>query len=170
MGSELEVPRSELGLGPNLQPRTVAVIPRRRGMHLDCAGQLQFSNPPQVLAQDFLLDLELMLVTGVLIMASAAGGKVWTARLNALRRSLDDRIRPGAGEAGLLLSQGSFDFFASKHERHKYSLAAPAFISRKARQSVAAVDQLFNGEEQEVILRHGEGHNPDCGSQLLKIL
>jgi hypothetical protein len=154
MGSELEVPRSELGLGPNLQPRTVAVIPRRRGMHLDCAGQLQFGNPPQVLEQDFFLDLELMLVAGVLVVASATGGKVWTARLNAVWRSLDDGIGPGAREARLLLGQRGFDLFSGQHERQKHSLAAPAFVGGQTRKPVAAVDQLFNGEEQEVILRH----------------
>ena len=54
-------------------------------MHLNFALQFELGDAPQVLAQDFFLDLELVLVAGVLIMASAAAGEIWTGWRDAVR-------------------------------------------------------------------------------------
>ena len=81
-------------------------------MHLDFALQFEFGDAAQVLAQDFFLDLELVLVAGVLIVASAAAGEVWTGWLGAVRGRLYYFARLGAGESGLLFGERGFDFFS----------------------------------------------------------
>jgi len=64
-----------------------------------------------------------------------------------------------AGEAGLFFGERRFDFFSGENERDKDGLAASAVVTRriggKTSETVAAVDELFDGEEQELILRHG---------------
>ena len=70
----------------------------------------------------------------------------------------------GARETWLLFGDGRFDFLAGQNKRDEHGFAAAAgfFVLRRGRvrsgrqtgQAVAAVDQLFNCEEQELILRH----------------
>src|SRR5579859_2101080 len=93
-----------------------------------------------------------MFVAGMLVVATAALGKIWASGLDAVRGRLDDLIGSGAGETGLLLGKGRLNLFPRNHKRHEYSLASTAGIGRQARQAFAAVNQLFNSEEQEVIL------------------
>ena len=95
-----------------------------------------------------------MLITRMLIMAPAATREIRAAGEDSLRRSLDDLVDSGACKPWLLLDQRRLDFFVRENKRHKHSLAAPVFIGRQARQSVAAVNQLFDCEEQELILRY----------------
>jgi hypothetical protein len=50
----------------------------------------------------------------------------------------------GAREAGLFFGDCGFDFFSGENKGDKDSLAASAVVGRKAGESVATVDQLFN--------------------------
>src|SRR5579862_1675886 len=125
-------------------------------MNLDLSGQIQLGGAAQTFAQNFFLDLELMFVAGVLVVASSAAFEVLAAGLNAVRRRFEDRAGFRASEAGFLLGECSFDFFCGEDERDKYGLAASFIVGRQMGQAVATVDQLFDCEEQEVILRHGK--------------
>jgi len=124
-------------------------------MYLDLTRQFKLGNPAQILAQDFFLDLELMFVAGVLVLASAATPEVGTAGLDAVRRGLKDTLNSGAREAGLLFREFRLNFLPIQSERDEYGLAGSAGIGSQASETVAAVDQLFNCEKQEMILRHG---------------
>jgi len=61
-------------------------------MDLDVERQVQLRGAPQALAQDLFLDLELVVVGGVLVMTSAATGEVLTAWFDAMRGRVDDRV------------------------------------------------------------------------------
>jgi len=61
-------------------------------------------------------------------------------------------LATGAGEARLLLSDLGFDSFTGENEWCEDSLSAALVVGRQAREAVTAVDQLFNGEEQAMIL------------------
>ena len=74
-------------------------------MNDDVERQIDLGRAPQSLAEDLRLDLELMFVTGVLVMTAAALGEVGTARMNAMLRGLNDRIYAGSSEAGFLLGE-----------------------------------------------------------------
>ena len=54
-------------------------------MHLNLAFEFKLGDTPQVLAQDFFLDLELVFVAGMLVVASSTAAEVCTGRLNAVR-------------------------------------------------------------------------------------
>jgi len=128
-------------------------------MHFDFALQLELGDAPQVLAQDFFLDLELVLVGGVLVLASAAMAEVRTRRLDAVRRGLYYFAGLGSGKARLLFGERGFDLFCGEGEGNEHGFAASAVFTswrsgRKASEAVAAVDQLFYGQEQVLILRH----------------
>ena len=83
-------------------------------------------------------------------------------RLHAVRRGLEDRFSVRARETRLLLGERSLDFFSGQDEGDEHGLAASAgFVGvrsgRQTGQAVAAIDQLFNCEEQDLILRYDEG-------------
>ena len=85
-----------------------------------------------------------------------------------MRRRLHYCAGLGAGEAGFFFRECRFDFLSGKNKGDENRLAAsPVFAGRfiarrsiswrsgrKASESVAAVDQFFDVEEQELILRH----------------
>jgi len=121
-------------------------------MNFNLNRQFNFCRAPQTLAQDFLLDIKLMLVAGVLIVASAARAKVWALRLNPVRGRFGNRFGPCPDKPGLPLCDDGLDGFASQHERNKRSLAASTRVRRQARKAVAAVDQLFDIKKQGLIL------------------
>ena len=123
-------------------------------MRLNLALQIELGDAPQILAQDFFLDLKLMLIARMLIMAPAATREIRAAGEDSLRRSLDDLVYSRAREARFLFDEHRLDFFFRENKRHEYSLPASALIGRQTRQSIATVDQLFDCEEQELILRH----------------
>ncbi len=130
-------------------------------MQLNFALQFEFGDAAQVLPQNFSFYFELVVVVGVLVMASATAGVIGTWRLNAVRRRFDDCDCARAREARLFFGERSFDFFPGKNEGNKGGLAAAvvSIIWRnggKASEAVAAIDQFFDCEEQELILRHGE--------------
>jgi hypothetical protein len=91
-----------------------------------------------------------------LVVASAAAAEMRTRGRDAVRRRLDDCGGVRAGEAGLFLGDGGFDLFRCENERDEDGLTAAAVVGRETSESVAAVDQLFYVQEQELILRHGE--------------
>ena len=99
-------------------------------MHLDFAFELEFGDAAQILAQDFRLDLELMLVSGMLIVASAAAAEIWARRLDAVRRRFYDFVGVRAGEAGFRFRDNGFDVFPCKDAGNKHSLPASAFLIR----------------------------------------
>jgi hypothetical protein len=113
-------------------------------VQLNFTCQLEPGDAAEVLAQDFFFDLELMFVACVLVVASAAAAEVWTRGRNAVRRRLDDCRGVSAGEAGLFFGDGSFDFFFGENKGNEDSLTASTVVGRKASESVAAIDQLFN--------------------------
>src|SRR5580704_3709800 len=124
--SELEVSGGELWMRLDLKTGAVAIIPRRRGMNFDLAGEFELREAAQGLTQDLFLDLKLMLVGRLLVVTSAAVGKIWTGRRDAVRRRLDDRLGLGSREAGLTLANRSFDFFSGEDEWDEDGLAASA--------------------------------------------
>ncbi len=113
-------------------------------MNFDLAIEFEPGNAPQVLAQNLLLDFELMLVGGLLVVAATAVPEVRTRRGRAVRRRLYDGRRLSPGKAGFFFGERGFDFFSGKNERDEYGFAAATVVGRKASQSVAAVDELFN--------------------------
>jgi hypothetical protein len=89
---------------------------------------------------------------------------MWTGRRDAVRRRLYDGGGVRTGEAGFFFGDNGFDLFSGEDKGNEDSFAASAvFITiavrsgRKTSESVAAIDQLFNVEEQVLILRHGNG-------------
>jgi len=84
-----------------------------------------------------------------------------------VRRGLDNGVNRGSRKSGLLLGEASLNFFSGQDKRDENSLAAFAGficaetgggkIGRQTGQAIAAIDQLFDGKEQELILRHEEG-------------
>src|ERR1700752_1839615 len=93
-------------------------------MDLDVEWQVQLGGAAQALAQDFFLDLELVVVAGVLVVASAAAGEVWAGRLDAMWRRLDDSVSLGPREARLLLGEGGLDFLFGQNKGDEHGLAA----------------------------------------------
>jgi hypothetical protein len=135
-------------------------------MNFDVERQVQLGRAEQALAQDFLLDLKLVLVAGVLVAASAAVGEVRTGRQYAVRRGLDDRVGVSARETPLLPGERSLDLLGGQNKRNEHCFSARAGIfvrsggvrsGGQTGEAVAAVDQLFDCEEQDLILRHGKG-------------
>jgi hypothetical protein len=113
-------------------------------MDFDLRLEFEFGDTAQVLAQDLLLDFELMLVSGVLVMTSATAAEMRAGRGDALRRRLDDRRGMGTGEAGFFLGERGLDFLSGENKGNEDGLAFSSDIGREAGESVAAVDELFN--------------------------
>ena len=89
-----------------------------------------------------------MLVASMLIMAASARSEIRTRRLHPLRRRLDHLCSVRPDESSLLLNHGSFDFFSSQNERKECGLAPPALVCGQMRETVPAVDEFFNGDQQ----------------------
>jgi len=145
MRSKLEISDGKAGVCLQLQAGTIAVVPGRRGMCLDFAIEFDPGDAPQVFAHDFLLDFQLMLVGGVLVVASAAMAEMRTRWRDAMRGRFYDGPGVGACVAGLFFGERGVDFFYRKNKRDEDGLAASLVIGRKASQPVAAVDELFDG-------------------------
>jgi hypothetical protein len=77
-------------------------------------------------------------------MASATALEVWTGRFPAGWRGCKQCLEAAASEAGLLLGESDLGLFALKHKRDENTLAPSPFIRRKATQTFAAVNQLFD--------------------------
>ena len=124
-------------------------------MNLNVVREFDLAKAPQRLAQDFFLDLDLVLVAAVLVVASATAGEIPASSRDAMRGGLDHTIGMSPSEAGLLFGKGRLDFFSGQDEWNEHRLTAPARVGREAREAVAAIDQLFDCEEQDLILGYG---------------
>ena len=89
-----------------------------------------------------------MLVPGMLIMAPSARSEIRARRHHPLRRRLDHLCSVRPDESSLLLNNGSFDFFSSQNERKEGGLTPAALVCGQMRETVSAVDEFFNGEQQ----------------------
>ena len=150
MRSEFEISGGEVWVCVHLKARAIAVIPGRRRMHLNLTGKFELGDAAQILAQDFFLDIELMVVVGMLIVTSATAGEMRTGRRYAVRGGLHDCGSMSAREAGLFFGDRGVDFFAGENKGNEDGFAAAAVLigglrGGKAGESVAAVDELFNG-------------------------
>jgi len=85
-------------------------------------------------------------------MAAAAGSEIRTARLDSMKRGFEDRLRPRPCEPWLLFRERSHDLLSAQHEWNEDGFARAFLVGGQVGQSIAAVDHLFDGEEQEVIL------------------
>ena len=126
-------------------------------MDLEFARQFQLGDPAQILFQNGALDLQLMLVSDVLVMAAAAAREVWTPWFNPARRWVENVFNPGTGEPRSLFDQRRLNSLFLYDERQEDSLAPSMFVGRKTCKSIAAVDELLDLEFQDSILRNGEG-------------
>jgi hypothetical protein len=113
--------------------------------------QVSLGNPAQVFLYDCGFNLKLMVITGVLIMAASTTKEIRTLRVRAMGRWFNHTIGPGPGKALLVFDNGRLDFFALKHEGHERCLGASLLIGREASKAIAAVNQFFDGEKQEMI-------------------
>src|SRR5580700_9403676 len=95
-----------------------------------------------------------MFVAGVLVVAATTSLEVLALGLDPGGRRGEDSVRTRPCESRLFFRQGGSYVLPLKHKGHDHSLAAAVFISRQTRQPVAAVDQFFDRQVQEVILGH----------------
>lgn len=107
-----------------------------------------------------------MLVIRMLIVAPAALAEIRARRRNPVGRGYDDFVRACPGKASFFLGQRRFNFLSGEYERNKHGFAAFVLggidiVDWKAGESVAAIDELFNVKEQDLILRHGTGGNSE---------
>ena len=122
-------------------------------MNLQFRVELELGDAAKVFPQNGGFDLELMLIAGVLVVAATAASEVRASRLDALWRRRDNLLSPDTRKARFLFEQDRIDPFAFEDKRHEGSLAATAFVRGQTGQSVAAVNQLLNGEFQGLILQ-----------------
>ena len=152
VGAEFVVAERELRRRSSSKASAVAVVPGRRRMNRDLRFQLQLGNAAKSLFQDRGLDLQLMLVAGVLVMAAATATEVRTAGLYPLGGSLQNRLSTAPCKASLLFEQRSLDSFAFQHKGHENSFAGTVLVGREAGEAVSAINEFFNGELQARIL------------------
>src|SRR5579864_2409509 len=88
-------------------------------------------------------------------MAAAAVSEIQAARLDSMKRGFEDRIRSPPRKARLLLGKRGLDLLSAQHERNEDGFATAFLVGGQVGQSIAAVDHLFDCEEQEVILTDG---------------
>jgi len=123
-------------------------------MDPDFVVEVELGGAVERFPQNLCFDLQLIFVAGVLVVASTASGEVRARGRDTVRGRFNDGIDAGAGESGLLFGERSLDTFAREDEGKKNGLtAAVGFAGGRfggnSRQAVAAVDQLFNCEEQD---------------------
>jgi hypothetical protein len=121
-------------------------------MQPNLSRQFNLRDPPQRLAQNFSFELQLPLVGNMLVVASAALAKVRATSLDAIGRRLDPLRHRAAREPRLLLPDLGVNSFTGQHEWNKHGHAAPVRAGGSAGQTVAAVDQFFDGEKHGVRL------------------
>src|SRR5580704_3160225 len=151
---ELVVSERKLGLCPDLQPRVVAVVPLRRGMDDEVSIQFNLGDAPQVLFQNRGFDLELVRVTGVLVVTASTLAEIRASRCDATGRSLKNLADTRASKATFLFQKRSLDGFAFEHKRQEDGFASAVLIGGQAREAVAAVHEFFDGESQKGLDDH----------------
>ena len=151
---EFVISQCEFGSGVNSEPGTVAVVPRRRRMDLQFRVEFQLGDAAKVFLQNGGFDLELMLVAGVLVVAATAASE--SKDIAASMRCGDAaRIRSARARAkpGFCSSRTASTFSPSRTNGTKAALPRPRSSAGKRARSVAAVNQLLNGEFQGLILQ-----------------
>ena len=114
-------------------------------MDLEICRQLELGDAFEILFEDFGFEVELVVVVGVLVVASAAAGEVWAARVDAIGRWSEECLEFRTGEAGFLFGDGGFDLFGGEDEGDEDGLAASVIVGGEAGQAVASVDEFFYG-------------------------
>lgn len=122
-------------------------------MRLDFASRLEFCDAAKILQQNCFLDFELVIIGGVLILAAAAASEVGAPGLHTMWRRLQDGLHAGSRKTALLLTYAGFNFFPRENKRNEYRFTAIVLFGGKARETVAAVDQLFDVKKQGLIVR-----------------
>lgn len=89
-----------------------------------------------------------MLVVGMLIVTATTANEVRASGRDSMYRGFYNLLRAGAGKTGFTFEQCRLNFFALEHKRQEDGFAAAVLIGGQAGQTVAAVDQLFNGKLQ----------------------
>jgi hypothetical protein len=136
----------------NLKARAVAVLPWRRGLNLEIGGEFQLGDASEILFEDFGFELELVIVGGVLVVASAAASEVGAVRVDAIGRWGKECLEFRTGEAGFLFGDGGFDLFGGEDEGDEDGFAASVIVGGEAGQAGASVDEFFYGEGQGMIV------------------
>src|SRR5215470_1804730 len=119
-------------------------------MDLRLGWQLEFGDTSQILVQDFGFDPQLLLIRGVLVVASAATLEVWARRINTQGRGFQDALRLGSRKSRFLFRDGRFNLLASEYEGNKYGFSPAVLVGGETGKTVAAIDQFFDGETHEV--------------------
>ena len=143
-----EVAERKFGPDLDLQAAPVPVVPGRRGMEDQVAIQFQLGDTPQIFLENVGLDFDLMLVAGVLIMTPATALKVGAGWINPLSRGLQDFLGARPGEPRLFFGQRRFNRFSRQNERNEGRFTVTICIGGQAGQSIAAVDEFFDGKLQ----------------------
>ena len=114
--------------------------------------ELMPGDAAQIFSENCRLDFELMIVISVLIMTAAAALKVRTCRVNPVRRRLQDAVGASADKAPLVFDYRKVNVLCLQNKWNKSGFARPAIVPRKPGEAVAAIDHLFDGDVQVLIL------------------
>jgi len=131
---------AERSFWANLKACAVAVLPWRRGMNLEFSGEFELGDSLEVFFEDFGLELELVVVGGVLVVASAAAGEVGAAGIDAIGGWSEQSLEFRSGEAGFLFRDGGFNLFGGEDEGYEDGFAASVIVGGEAGQAIASVD------------------------------
>ena len=101
-------------------------------MHHQLIRQFKFGDSPQILFENCSLDLELMFVSGVLVVASAAAGEVGAAGIDAIGGWSEQSLEFRSGEAGFLFRDGGFNLFGGEDEGYEDGFAASVIVGGEA--------------------------------------
>jgi len=85
----------------------------------------------------------------VLVVAASALLKIGASRLDAIGRSVKQSREISTCEARLVLPDISVNLFARQHKRDEHSHATAIGAGRCARETVAAINQFFDGEKHD---------------------
>lgn len=93
-------------------------------MHFDLKQQFKLGQATQALAQDFFLDLQLVLVAGMLVVAPATTEKILTGWRDTVGGWLNDLISLRSCKSRFLLGESSLDFLSGQDEGDENCFAA----------------------------------------------
>ena len=131
-------------------------------MHLQISHQLELGDPTEALFENRSFDLKLVIVGGVLVLASAATLEVRAFWLNAMWRRTQNLMNARPSEFCLVLVKTGFDLLSFENEGGKYGLSASVVVRWKARQTIAPVDEFLDFQLHKPLLHGGlAGHHGD---------
>ena len=131
-------------------------------MQANLGLQTNFCDALKSFAENLRFEFELALVGNVLVVAAAALLKIRAAGSDAVGGCVKELGEGGAGETGLFLVEFGLDFFAGENEGDEDGHAAAIGAGGSAGQTVAAIDQFFDGKMCQV------PPYPPCCNCLLK--